>query len=65
MQTKIEAFASTIKKPPPVTKSGLKEFLLKLIADADLVSMDIICSFHSYSILSNAPLSAILSDTYV
>ena len=51
MQTKIEAFASTIKKPPPVTKSGLKEFLLKLIADADLVSMDIICNFHSYSIM--------------
>ena len=37
-QKKISAFTVAVKKPPPVFKAGLKEFLLELVVDADLVS---------------------------
>jgi hypothetical protein len=37
-QQDIKAFAINITKPTPVTKAGLKEFLLEMIVDADLVS---------------------------
>jgi hypothetical protein len=34
----LDGFVVAIKKPPPpVTKAGIKEFLLELIVDADLV----------------------------
>ena len=42
MQAKIDTFATTIKKPPPIMMSGLKKFLLELIADADLVRMHLL-----------------------
>ena len=38
MQAKIDSFATTMKKSPPIMKAGLKEFLLELVVDADLVS---------------------------
>ena len=37
-QVKIDSFATTMKKSPPIMKAGLKKFLLELVADADLVS---------------------------
>jgi len=37
----INSFAVVIKKAPPVTKASLKEFLLELVVDADLVSHEI------------------------
>ena len=38
MQAKIDSFTTTMKKSPPITKASLKEFLLELVVDADLVS---------------------------
>ena len=37
----INAFAVVVKKAPPVTKVGLKEFFLELVIDSDLVSTGI------------------------
>lgn len=51
MQLKIDVFATTLKKPPPISKSGLKEFLVELIVDADLVRSHILFKYFHYSIL--------------
>ena len=68
MQAKIDTFTTTIKKPPLITKSGLKEFILELVADANLVSIYlsfryfITQSKDSHFILLNANLFATPSD---
>ena len=49
MQVKIDTFTTAIKKPP-ITKAGLKEFLLELIADADLVSIYLLFRSICFSI---------------
>ena len=38
MQVKIDSFTTTMMKLPPIVKASLKEFLLELVADANLVS---------------------------
>ena len=48
-QAKIDTFTTAIKKPP-ITKAGLKEFLLELIADADLVSIYLLFRSICFSI---------------
>jgi hypothetical protein len=44
-QKKMGSFVIAMKKPSPVTKQGLKEFLLELVVDGDLVNPSYSFSF--------------------
>ena len=47
----MDSFVVAIKKlPPPVTKAGIKEFLLELIVDADLVCFVIFIFLLSFNV---------------
>jgi hypothetical protein len=47
----LDGFVVAVKKlPPPVTKAGIKEFLLELIVDADLVCFLIFTFFLSFDV---------------
>ena len=45
----MDGFVVAVKKTPPVTKAGIKEYLLELIVDADLVCFIVLIIFFFIS----------------
>ena len=56
-QTNLNVFTVVVKKAPPVTKAGLKEFLLELIVDADLVGLELNLALFFTHILTQKAIS--------